>query len=563
MPVVPRYDQPQVKQQGIGNIYQTPNAPEEAFGGGASAQRPYQAAERVGDTFGHIVQQEKTKADQVAVLEATQKLSSYETEILRHPENGALNKRGKDALGVVEPTLENFDKKAREISDGLSNDDQRLAFRGHAGDHRLDVDKLLQTHVSSEKYKHDDEVTNSAITNEQNDAAVNYQDSDRVAKSVAKQQAILTDFAWRNGLSGDWVKAKTADNVSHTHFAVIDRMLANGDDLHAQDYYGVVKDQITDAKDVVAVDKALKEGSTRGESQRQSSAIIGKYGEDMKGALAAARAIKDPKVQEATVEQVKTRIMEIEHGKEISQKNLFQTAANTIEKTTERPDPTTWSNLSLTERNALDARIKQLKEGIEPAPNGATFYKLRLQAADPATQKEFLKINPTALRSEMTHTEVAHLIELQAGILKGDEKTAKLLDGYRTDAQIVNDTLAAAGYDPTPKEGKQVAKDVELFRRRVEEEMRVSQAHTGKKAQGDEVQKIADRLMMQMRIPGMLWDSKKKLFELTPDEAAKAQITIKDIPEADQQGIKRALVKRHLPATDEDVIKLYVKGQAR
>lgn len=212
-----------------------------------------------------IVQEETKKANQVATLEADVLRSQFETELLHDPETGALNIFGKNALGAYEPTLEAYDKKVGEISTGLANDAQRLAFNNRAALSRVTIDKQLQQHGSRESLRYDNETTQSWLTNGLVVASENYEDTEAVNRYIAESKAVLIDHAKRNGKSGEWLKQEKLERESKTHKAVIAQMLADGDDLAANEYFKKHGKNIIDDANLKM---KLGNASTEGEASR-------------------------------------------------------------------------------------------------------------------------------------------------------------------------------------------------------------------------------------------------------------------------------------------------------
>jgi hypothetical protein len=356
------------------------------------------------------------------------------------------------------------------------------------------------------------------------------------------------------------------DAYSKTHKGVIERMLSNNQDVLANEYYygnpkkGIpgVKDQVS-GSDVADVEKALKAGSVLGESQRQATSIMQAHGTDEKSALERARSISDPKIQEETVKEVKMRFAEQEASKRQADEYNFRAAAEQSKNTRSLPDPVLWNKLSLKDQNELQNQIENLRKGIDPPANSEEYYDLRTLASNPGTRDQFMKTNLLSYGSKVSRSNLATLIDLQADMRSGKDRADKILDGFRSDNSIVNDTLNAAGIDPTPKTGTDQAKKVALFRSKVDEEVRKIQADTGKKATNEQIQSIADNLIVKGKVPGSGWifDTKKSAFELAPGE--KLEVNPKDIPRDDRKKIEAALKKYNRPVNDETVMEIYKK----
>lgn len=554
MPRVPTYNS-QVKDASLPNVTLSANAPEEAFGGPA-ARRITEAARGLANTVFKIADEEKQKADQLAVLDADQKLSAFETFIQYDPQSGAMNKKGKDAFELPDTVKAEWEKKSTEIEKDLKNDSQRMAYKKMVVQRWGSLDQNIQRHVSNEIRQYDDQVTDSYLTNERDAATANYLDQGRINMSIDRQRSEVVKHAMRNGLPEEWMKGKIDEVTSKTHVSVINRMLVNDQDLTAKSYFDEHKPYIA-GSDISAVEKVLEEGSLRGESQRQSDKIMATT-DTMSEAIESSKKVEDPKLRDAIVDRIKDNYSLRKVADEERRTQLYQGAANIVEQTKDRDKvpPHVWAQLNLSERNAIDARARQLREGVPPVTNWPTYYELKTLASAPATRDKFLRENLLVYRPDMADSEFKELINLQTNMRNGDDKE---LDGYRTKAEIVNSTLNSIGVDPTPKPGKKEADSVSLFRRQVDEQIVQMQQQTGKKATNADVQGIVDNLVVKGTVQGTgffgMFQTKRRAFEAK--EGENIVIDKEDIPRSERIKITEALGRRGIPVTDDAIIGLY------
>ncbi len=259
MITVPRYDSPQVEAQGIPNAHVDAPASAEAFGGGASNAGVFQATGQAASETRRVYVEAKGQADDLAVQDALQKTVKLRNTLLLDPNTGAMTKKGKDAFGVVNEYTPQFDEQADKISETLSNPEQKAMYSKLRGQQATDLNTSLQSHIFTESQKYDDEVTNSGVIAQRDDAVLNYQEPGRIAQSLKMQTALLQSRGQRLGLPDDAVKLAVEDSVSKTHAAVVQRMLANDQIDQAEQYFKVNKAGF-DATDVTNVEKSL-EGS--------------------------------------------------------------------------------------------------------------------------------------------------------------------------------------------------------------------------------------------------------------------------------------------------------------
>src|SRR5262245_31079405 len=110
----------------------------ESLGAGAARQRAgawgavADTAHGLGRQFvamdAEHVTRARNHANEVALLEAKNKLDQWELDRLYAPDSGALNVHGKGSFELPEKIDEEFGKFAGGIEAGLANDEQRLAF---------------------------------------------------------------------------------------------------------------------------------------------------------------------------------------------------------------------------------------------------------------------------------------------------------------------------------------------------------------------------------------------------------------------------------------------------
>lgn len=558
MPVVPRLSSPQIQATGLPNARSNVKATEESFGGGQSAAAVGQAAQSVLGAAQKFVIEEKQKADDVATTEAYTKLVQAKNRLTYDPQAGALSKTGKNAFGVIDEYNSSFDKEADAIESSLSNQSQKDVFRKIRGQQKNEFDGTLQRHVFGESKKFDEETTTSSIKITRDDALQNYQNPERVSQAIGMQRSLVMAHAQRNGLPPEMVKMQLDDVTSKTHAEVVSRFLANGDDLKAKAYFEANRAGVTGV-DSSHLEKALEEGSVRGESQRQSDALIAQSG-SMAEALASAKEIKDPKVRDAATDRVKAHYSAQKAAEAERTERIMTSAGNIIDKTgsVDQIPPGQWATLSPSEKANLKTYAAHKREGTQPATDWQQFYDLKTLASAPESRTEFMKTNLMQYRGLMADAQFKELIETQTSLRKNDGKADAKLDGYRTNAGIVNDTLLAAGYKTSPKPGTDDAEKVALFRSKVDEEMRVLQSQTGKPASNEEVKNIVDNLLVKtVTQKGFLWDTTKRAFELSADEKKKMDAPVKDIPALERSKIEEALRRRNIPATDDKIRDLY------
>lgn len=555
MPQVPIYNKPQVQQAGLSNAKNSVQASEEAYGGGASAARVTEAAQGLIGSASKFVEQEKAKADDTASQAAYADLMRRKQRLLFDPKEGALNRRGKDAFGVADEFGVKFDKEADDIASTLSSPAQRDMFAKIRSQQRVDLTGDLERHTMGESRKFEEETTASAISAARDEAVLNYAKPGAVESNINLQRSLILDHAQKNGKDAQVVQQELSKITSQTHSAVIERMLATGRDQDAQAYFATNKASITHG--IADVEKVLEAGSMRGESQRQSDAIVAQHS-DMGAALTEARKIADPKIRDATTERVKDYFAQQKSAERQQREDLMIAGGNAIDQTGDFfsiPDKER-ALLSPSEKASLMAYAKHKREGTEPEANGERYYDLKTLAATPAARSKFLQMNLREHIGDLTKSEMHEMISIQTSLREKDGKADAILDGYRSDQQIVKDGLLAAGISATPKKGTADAEKVAAFHAKVDQQLAVWQKQNGKKAPNEVVQSIVDNLLIKgVTEKGTFWDTKKRAFELAPGE--NLDISATDVPRSERSKIEQALKKRGIPVSDERIKELY------
>ncbi len=236
MPQVPSYGGPKVQQEGLPGARLEVAGGAEAFGGGSPQARVSEAAM-------NLFESEKKKADQLAVLEADTKTVQEKTRLFYDPKDGAVNVRGKDALGITKPYMENFSKFTSEVEAKLSPA-QAAAYKRLSSGHAADLNSQLQSHASSEYRAFDDASTMAGVAAAKAEATVDPFNIPKVSFQIEKQKAIIDDHAERNGTTGEIADRRKAAAESDTHLSIINQMAESNKADLALDYFDGVSDKM-------------------------------------------------------------------------------------------------------------------------------------------------------------------------------------------------------------------------------------------------------------------------------------------------------------------------------
>lgn len=262
-------------------------------------------------------------------------------------------------------------------------------------------------------------------------------------------------------------------------------------------------------------------------------------------AINAARNIPNENVRRAAMNWIEQQDA-VEKRREAEQKQAVVQSANTK---VEQADPAlplakivSPDELAQLQRYGMvdqyEARLKQRAAGVAPTTDWSAYYRARNMAI--TNPQEFSTVDVYSLRTKMADTEFKELVKLQEDIKAG--KGEKATEGFRTVKQVVDGSLRLAGLDPSPKEGSEQAKRIEAFNRSLDDQVKVFKTTHGKEPTPDDVQKMADGLLIRGELDGSGWLSDKKVFAF------------------ERTGGNDNFIPEELPQADRDRVTKEIKG---
>lgn len=267
MPTVPFRQQPSVQSRAL---------PAQGFGvraqpgdfGGDIAQGLGEAA----NVAGQMAARERDRQNSVRVMEAERRLNEWETERL-YGEDGALQKKGRNAIGVEADVMAEYESQIAEIEQDLGNPEQRDVFRKLAFRRIEDARRTTLRHEREQIEAYAEAETDAFLKSSRNAAALNYTDGERIRREIDRQAAILRSQGQRNGLPSEVVEQNVAVATSGTHAAVLNRMLAKDQYRQAKAYLDENRSELV-GEQLVTAEKAVEQGSIRAEGQDATDRIL-------------------------------------------------------------------------------------------------------------------------------------------------------------------------------------------------------------------------------------------------------------------------------------------------
>lgn len=507
--------------------------------------------------FNQVVEEERDRADRAALLEAENTLSKWESDRLYNPNGGAFTIKGKDSFTLPEQLGDEYNTVASEAEKKLTTERQKAAFATLRSRRGQNLELTIRRHVYGEMQTFHRAELQANIENGVNTAIANANDPRRVGEELSNVISTIRANAASVGMGPEQVEAQITKVRSATHVGVIDRLLAQDKDKAAKIYFEETRGQIS-GDSLAKIERAIEEGSLRGEAQRKADEILAGGG-TLTQQREKARGIDDPQLRDQVMQRIEHEAVIRERvERERDEANSIQ-AYNIIDKTgnVAKIPPALWTSFTGNQRAGMLAYARAKARGVDIETDFAAYYSLMQQAAnDP---QGFAQENLLNSRGKLGDTEFKQLADLQLAIKNGNRKAAdEELDLFRTHKQVIDDTLALYSIDPNPKETDD-RRAIAQLQRMLGARMEMLTSLTGKKPSNADVQDALDDLLgKSVETPGSwwaLWQNRgtKRLIDVTYD----------DIPADQKPLIEKALRGAGREVTPETVLDLYLETKAR
>lgn len=375
MPTVPQYGSPQVRPGGLPDVRVSGESSAEAFGGGQSTAQAFGATRELAQAGGQLLQQKLEAALHSEIQDTLGKLSAEETRLKVTMQQA----KGKDAIGASSKAVEDFDKFYQGLDKSIQNGTVRNAAGSHYRQFRRSLGSFGQQYANVEYRQYQDQATQALIKNEF-DAAIADGSPERIKLAITRQVAAVHAKGARDGWSAEVLKQQASHVASGTHLGVLNKMLAEGNDLAAETYFQAFKGEIV-GEDSIRATQAMEEGSRRGEALRILDEVFAPFEERVptggnnwtmrKGqaktlgeAMPRARKLlegKDAGVRTMVENMVKARVAEIEAVRDEEENARYESATKLVDGNPGKdPElvvpPDDWNRMSVRTQDALRKR---------------------------------------------------------------------------------------------------------------------------------------------------------------------------------------------------------------
>lgn len=552
MPRVPGI-QRQNEVGGIPKVRYSGGASIENFGGG-------QAAQNVGEAFSGAVQagqgiydNAKKRANDTAFFDADLKASELEQRL----ELGIKEMRGKDSAGAPDYVSKEWEKGIAEITKDM-NSDVRNRFDRSSKMRLNSLNKVSNVHAFSEIDKYEDTQNLAYQEQVRREVYANAGDAERLAMSIAQQEAAIEKNAEKYGLSDAVKSLQKKDAISKTHLTSLNGLLDTGQFDLATEYYEKNKGFIYNPADAQRAQNLVESGTLAAKSQKESDAIFSKT-TSLSQAMQETKSIEDPKLRDETTRRLRDMYTIKKQAEAEADERNTLSAYNILDATPDvnKIPRSVWSSLPGATRSALEKYASDKIAGKEPPPNSVSYSDKLLLLSNPSTRMEEAKKSLLPLKGKVTNAEYKELLKLQAGVIDNDPASSKLLGGIETVNQAVTRTLKNAKIEGDSDSGR-------LFFNKANALAAQFEQTNGRRPDTQEVQAMVDSLLIEgvtqknslFGIDFLSADTSKKTFELEDGESFQ-EMDSKKIPRIERDKIVDYLRRNKKPITEDNIKKLF------
>lgn len=508
-------------------------------------------------TLSAIQEQERNRADDVALMSAKNQIARWEADRLYDPAQGALAQKGKSALALPEQVDGEYTKLTGDIEAGL-NDRQRAQFQKIKGEAGVNIHATIQRHVFGEMQAYEKDELTARLETGNSLAIANAQDPRRVKDELSSMVEDFKKSAPRLGLGPEATAAGVADIQSKVHVGVIDRLLTAGTTtngkLDAALYFEEAKSQI-DGKMLEQVEKSLAVGTTRKDGQRAADQILAAGGTLTEQRQKAA-AIENPAVRDDVTARLEHEYAVKKAAEGQATEDLLDHVYARIEKGADFSSITPSEQVQLGRHlPALRAEATRIAKGEPKETDPATYYALLQQATEDPASFAAKGNSLLTFSNRLDDSDLKRLMAIQMDLRAG-KPAPKELDDYRSEAAVIADALSIAGIEPTPADKDTVGKErVARLHSLVSAEVRRVQEDTKKKISNADLEAITSRILAKsIRTAGWFGTTKTKPL---------SSATVADVPKAERTLIEEALSRHGEIVNDDRVLDVWMKHQIR
>lgn len=192
------------------------------------------------------------------------------------------------------------------------------------------------------------------------------------------------------------------------------------------------------------------------------------------------------------------------------------------------------------------------KRGGNIPGNNELYNRLMDSAVN--TPEAFVKVDPASFMTQLSTDQLNHVWAAQRGINKQDLQQQQGDKLVHNTISAVKSSMLAARINLNPKPGTSDADTLDQFNADLRGALyQAMQQKKGTPLTQNEASEIARDMLKEQALTGMLWDSHKPVFKMTPEEKAATWT----VPDEDRRQIIAALQSNKMPVTEANIQRLY------
>lgn len=219
---------------------------------------------RAGEELYRATKVEEGRINDLRAEEAFTKLRERQLYLSIDQTQGFTQVKGSDA--VSRPLLSEYGKRFQdaetEIATGLSNDEQRQAFKKRADVSRLQFNEEILRHLAREGDVYAKQVYEGTMAVEQKNAIERWDSPNDVELSLSRIRSAVQERAERYGWAKDFREGQERIEAGKVHAAVIQQAIAGGNYKYGEDWFNAHKGEL-DLATSKAIEKAVEDGTQK------------------------------------------------------------------------------------------------------------------------------------------------------------------------------------------------------------------------------------------------------------------------------------------------------------
>lgn len=501
----------------------------------------------------HAVQKERAKASKTksnltyieANDEANKHINVYKSKKLKQADED----KDKDQKAFYDK-LDSFDSR-------FVTDEEKESWSIQKARTKLRFDNTTENHALREREAFMDSKMKDGMTLVKEDMASNYIEPNKIDSNLHSLRKLSEDYAEMKGYSKESTEKLVKENESSAHSVVISKMVNDENDKMAKEYFNNYKDGMV-STDKMRAQRIVEEGSFRGNSQRFVDGVMDK-GMSESEAISYTRKNLDGKAEDDAVSRIKTRYSEAKSISKEAENTLFNKSYNVLSN-----DPrhdavpaSDWIKLNPGHQKVLNNLLKSKTTG-NPIKTDLASYR-NLQQMKAYDFEKFLKVNMLDYADKLNESDWTAFQDAQDEMKRSGAGAKLKSDGFRTDREVVKDTLGQYGYDTSNQADRDEKKRISAMEHEVDSRVELWKRNNGKNyIDPDSLKDIVDSVAQPVTTieKGILWDSevKRPAYSVPLVERKDSYVDFEDIPESHIREIKNKFTSKGRPAPSNEVI---------